>query len=392
MKHRLRWGLVVTLALVALGLTAWRLGWFAAPEPQSKGPPSAPVEVASVVEQSIADTLSVTGEFKSRQSVDLRPEVAGRIAQIHFKDGQLVEKGQVLVSLDDRLLKAELAQSKAEAELAGSNYNRAQDLFAKKFISARALDESKAAAEIAAAKRDLAQARLERAALSAPFAGRVGLRQHSVGDFVKDTDTVAIVEDSSRLMFDFRVPERFMSQVRPGQRLQIELLDQSKSVPAQVEAVDARIDAEGRFIALRAMVDNSKGQIKPGLFGRAKLNLVEREKALVVSEEALVGERDGFFVWRVKDGKAEKAPVQLGIRLEKSVEVLKGLSAGDQVVIAGQLKIRAPGQPLKVVGPGPGKQQAVGKPAGKPEQSNAKSGDPSAGGTAPKPPKDAKPQ
>ena len=360
MKHRLRWVLVAVLVLVVAGLGAWRLGWFAPPAPQSKGPPPAPVEVATVVEQSIADTLSVTGEFKSRQSVDLRPEVAGRIAEIHFKDGQSVDKGQLLVSLDDRLLKAELAQAKAEAELAASNYNRAQDLFAKKFISARALDESKAAAEVAAAKRDLSQARLDRMVLTAPFAGRVGLRQHSVGDFVKDGDTVAIVEDSSRLMFDFRVPERFMSQVRPGQRLQIELLDQTRSVQAQVEAVDARIDAEGRFIALRAMVDNSKGQIKPGLFGRAKLNLVEREKALVVSEEALVGERSGFFVWRVKDGKAEKVPVQLGIRLEKTVEVLKGLSAGDQVVIAGQLKIRAPGQALRIVPP-PG---SGNKPAG----------------------------
>ncbi|MFZ9841566.1 MAG: efflux RND transporter periplasmic adaptor subunit [Burkholderiaceae bacterium] len=373
MKHRLRWVLVVVLVLVVAGLGAWRLGWFAPPAPQSKGPPPAPVEVATVVEQSIADTLSVTGEFKSRQSVDLRPEVAGRIAEIHFKDGQSVDKGQLLVSLDDRLLKAELAQAKAEAELAASNYNRAQDLFAKKFISARALDESKAAAEVAAAKRDLSQARLDRMVLTAPFAGRVGLRQHSVGDFVKDGDTVAIVEDSSRLMFDFRVPERFMSQVRPGQRLQIELLDQTRSVQAQVEAVDARIDAEGRFIALRAMVDNSKGQIKPGLFGRAKLNLVEREKALVVSEEALVGERSGFFVWRVKDGKAEKVPVQLGIRLEKTVEVLKGLSAGDQVVIAGQLKIRAPGQALRIVPP-PG---SGNKPAG--SKTGEKSADKAAG-------------
>jgi membrane fusion protein (multidrug efflux system) len=371
-KHRFRLVLIVVLALIGLGLAAWRLGWFAPAAPQSKGPPPAPVEVAAVVEQSIADTLSVTGEFKSRQSVDLRPEVAGRIAQIHFKDGQSVDKGQLLVSLDDRLLKAELAQAKAEAQLAASNYSRAQDLFAKKFISARALDESKAAAEIAAAKRDLSQARLDRMVLTAPFAGRVGLRQHSVGDFVKDGDTVAIVEDSSRLMFDFRVPERFMSQVRPGQRLQIELLDQSKSVPAQVEAVDARIDAEGRFIALRAMVDNTKGQIKPGLFGRAKLNLVEREKALVVSEEALVGERNGFFVWRVKDGKAEKVPVQLGIRLEKSVEVTKGLAAGDQVVIAGQLKIRAPGQPLKVVAPpSAGGQKAGNKATAKPSPESA---------------------
>jgi hypothetical protein len=100
---------------------------------------------------------------------------------------------------------------------------------------------------------------------------------------------------------------------------------------------------------------------------------VEREKALVVSEEALVGERSGFFVWRVKDGKAEKVPVQLGIRLEKTVEVLNGLSAGDQVVIAGQLKIRAPGQALRIVPP-PG---SGNKPAG--SKTGEKSADKAAG-------------
>ncbi len=355
MKHRVRWLVAAAVVLLGLGLLAWRQGWLAPQEQAPKGPPPAPVELSTVVEQAIAETLSVTGEFKSRQSVDLRPEVAGRIAQIHFRDGQIVDKGQLLVSLDDRLLKAELAQASAEAELAASNYTRAQDLFAKKFISARALDESKAAAQIAQAKRELAQARLERTALSAPFAGRVGLRQHSVGDFVKDGDVVAIVEDSSRLLFDFRVPERFMSEVRRGQKLTIELLDQGKSVEAVVEAVDARIDAEGRFIALRAAVDNSRDRIKPGLFGRAKLNLVEKPKALVLSEEALVGERDGFFVWRIRDGKTEKVPVKLGIRLEKTVEIVGGLSAGDQVVIAGQLKIRGPGQPVRVLGPAPAK-------------------------------------
>lgn len=312
------------------------------------GPPIV-VEVLPVVQRDISEVLSVTGEFRAVNSVELKPEIAGRIVRINYKDGQSVAAGDLLIGLDDRIARAELAQAQAEADLAASNFKRAQDLFGRQFISSRGLDEAKANAEIAAAKRDLAQARLARTELRAPFAGRVGLRHHSVGDYVKDGELLAVLEDNRRVHFDFRVPERFAELVRVGQRLMVQTDQADRAMPAQVAAVDVRVDQDGRFLQLRALVDNPGQQFKTGMFGRARLNLYDRPGALLVSEEALVGDREGFFVWRVKDGRVEQARIQTGIRLQREVEVRSGLALGDSVVVAGQLKIRAPGQPVRAM-------------------------------------------
>ena len=322
-------------------------------KPGAKGPggggPPTVVEVLPVVQRDISETLSVTGEFRSVESVEVRPEVSGRIMRIDYRDGQMVGAGDLLLALDDRLVRAELAQAQAEADLAASNFRRAQDLYGKQFISSRGLDEARANAEIAAARRDLAKARLARTEMRAPFAGRVGLRQHSVGDYVKEGELLAVLEDSRRMHFDFRVPERFADLVRVGQRLVVQTEQADRSMAVQVAAVDVRVDQDGRFLQLRAVIDNPSQQIKTGMFGRARLNLYDRPGALLVSEEALVGDRQGFFVWRVKEGRVEQARIETGIRLQREVEVKKGLAAGDQVVVAGQLKIRAPGQPVKAV-------------------------------------------
>lgn len=312
------------------------------------GPPTV-VEVLPVVQRDISEVLSVTGEFRAVNSVELKPEIPGRIVQIGYRDGQSVAAGDLLIGLDDRIARAELAQAQAEADLAASNFKRAQDLFDRQFISSRGLDEAKANAEIAAARRDLAQARLARTELRAPFAGRVGLRQHSVGDYVKDGELLAVLEDSRRMHFDFRVPERFAEMVRVGQRLMVQTDQTDRTLPARVAAVDVRVDQDGRFLQLRAVVDNPGQQFKTGMFGRARLNLYDRPGALLVSEEALVGDREGFFVWRVKDGRAEQVRIQTGIRLQREVEVRSGLALGDSVVVAGQLKIRAPGQPVRAM-------------------------------------------
>ncbi len=351
-RSRPRWVVAAVVLLLLLGLLAWRMGWLRGGDAGRAGQdamPPVPVEVSLVVKKTVLDQLSVTGSFMAVESVDLRPEVAGRIAEIRFRDGQQVSRGMLLIRLDDSVVKAELAQAQAEAELALSNYRRAQDLFARNFISSRALDEAKANSEIAAAKRDLFEARLQRTQISAPFAGRVGLRQHSPGDYVKDGEVVAVVEDTSRLYFDFSVPERYVGRVQAGQSVSIQADQLREPILARVTALDARVDAEGRFLQLRAVVPNPSGKLRSGLFARGRLVLTERAEALVISEEAIVGEQRGFFVWRVREGKVEKVPVQLGTRMETEVEILSGLAEGDQVVIAGQLKIRRPGQPAKVL-------------------------------------------
>ena len=377
MRFNLRLFVVLLIGLTLLLLAAYRMGWLdqlmSAPEAPtqaqgSQGPQAAkgpagpggsgpggrpamatPVEVAKVVRREVSDMLRVTGEFKATDRVDLRPEIAGRIVELGFRDGQKVSVGQILVKLDDSLLRAEYAQAKAEADLAESNFARAQELFDRQFISPRGLDEAKANAAVAKARRDLSFARLARTEIRAPFAGRAGLKDWSIGDYVKEGERLVTIEDTERMHFDFRVPERFASQVSVGQVLSIQTEGVRDDRLYRVSAVDVEVDQNGRFLRVRAITPNSDGRWKSGMFGRAGLRLKTIDNGLLVSEEALVGDREGFFVWKVVEGKAQKVRIELGIRLEKEVQVVQGLAEGDEVVIAGQLKIRAPGQDVRVL-------------------------------------------
>jgi membrane fusion protein (multidrug efflux system) len=357
---RIRWVLLVLIVLAG-GVVWWKFKPASPVQPSGptaekgaaagpSGRPSPGVEVKPVVQRDLQDELVATGEFRAVESVLIRPEVAGRVAKIHFKDGARVQAGDLLISLDDALIQAELAQSEAEARLAESNRQRAEDLFAQRFISSRALDEARANASIAAARRDLARARLARTQIRAPFAGQVGLRQISPGGYVKEGEALVSLEDSEELFFDFRVPERYAHLVQVNQGVRVEADALEKPLTAKVAAVDARVEADGRFLQIRSRVQNSAQRLRSGVFGRARLTVLARLGALVVSEEALVGEKAGYFVWKVQDGKVAKVPVQVGLRLEREVEVRGDLTAGDQVVIAGQLKIRSPGQSVRVLG------------------------------------------
>ncbi|MGA1155602.1 MAG: efflux RND transporter periplasmic adaptor subunit [Burkholderiaceae bacterium] len=380
MRFNFRLFVVLLIGLALVLLVAYRMGWLdqvmsgsggspqgptaqgaSAPKAPGGGGPArpgamaAPVEVAKVIRREVSDTLWVTGEFKATDRVDLRPEIAGRIAELGFRDGQKVTPGQVLVRLDDSLLRAEYAQAKAEADLAQSNLARAQELFDRQFISPRGLDEAKANAAVAKARQDLSFARLARTEIRAPFAGRAGLKDWSVGDYVKEGERLVTIEDTDRMHFDFRVPERFAGQVSVGQVLSIQTEGYSDDRLYRVSAVDVEVDQNGRFLRLRAVTPNADGRWKTGMFGRAGLRLKTIDDGLLVSEEALVGDREGFFVWRVSEGKVQKVRIKLGIRLEKEVQVLEGLAEGDEVVVAGQLKIRTPGQDVRILNAAGGK-------------------------------------
>lgn len=224
--------------------------------------PRAPaVEVAKVEVISLRDDAQTVGTLRSRQGVMLRPEVAGRIQSIGFGDGARVRRGQVLVQLDDTLQRAEVKQAAAQVSLAQANYKRNQELVAQNFVAQRVLEESAASLQVAEAQQSLACARLERMRLVAPFDGTVGIRNINIGDFVKDGADLVNIEDIGTMYVDFRLPERFQTRVRNGQEveLQIDALP-GRMFRARVEAIDPQIDANGRSIAVRALLPNTPGE------------------------------------------------------------------------------------------------------------------------------------
>ena len=326
--------------------------------PGGPGGPT-PVEVIVVKPVTVQEDLSAVGSLRSNESVVLRPEVSGRIATIGFRDGQAVKKGQLLVGLDATLNEAEVAQYRAEYDLALSSLKRSEDLAQQKFISSSARETAASNAQVAEARLKLAQARLSKMRIVAPFDGVVGIRGVSLGDYVKDGADLVNVEDIRNLKVDFRLPERNLSQIRVGQSVEV-LADALPGVPwqGQIEAINPRIDANGRSLELRARLDNTSGRLRPGMFVRVRVIVGERD-GLLVPEEAIVPQGEEFFVYKVVDGAARRVPVKIGVRRAAQVEIVQGVAAGDQVVTAG-MRLSRDGQPVRVLPSGGGKDAGGG--------------------------------
>jgi membrane fusion protein (multidrug efflux system) len=330
------------------------------------GMPPMPVEAVPVRVGAVARTITSVGSLLSNESVVIRPEVAGRIAEIAFKEGQRVAKGAVLVRLDDSVAKATLAQAQASISFDKAELARAEELLSRNAVPARNRDQAYARLLTDQAAVQLAQAQLEKLTIVAPFDGVLGLRKVSIGDVVAAGKDIVNLEDIDTLKLDFRVPEAYLPAVKAGQKLAVSVdAFGGRKFEGEVYAIDPLIDVNGRALAVRARVSNADGALRPGLFARVTLTLTVDENAVLVPEQAVVAFGTDQFVFKVVDGKAAQTKVKLGDRRNAEVEISSGLKPEDVVVTAGQLKIRD-GAPVMVVDPAkapPGPQNG-GKPSG----------------------------
>ena len=370
---------VSVLALIALGT----YGYYAnrsplAPKPAggqkpsgapaAGGPPGGfalPVESARVSVETLQEDVNAVGSLRSNESVVVRPEISGRIGAIDFIEGTQVRKGAALVVLDSSTQAAEVLQARANLALAQSNFERTQELERSKFVSANARDQALNGLKVAQANLALAEARLAKTRILAPFDATIGLRQVSVGDYVKEGQDLVTLEDMSALKLDFRLPENYFGKLKLGQLVEIKTdAFPGQAFKARLIAIDPLVDQAGRSLSLRAKLDNPGGVLRPGMFASVRLILSERERAMTIPEEALVPLGTQQYVFRVVDGKVQRVPVKIGLRRNAKVEVTEGLAPGDEVVTAGQLKIRD-GAAVKTAPSGPpgGTNPAVAPPA-----------------------------
>jgi len=368
MASKILYPVIAAVGIAAASGAAW---WFqnrsmsttaAAPagtSPRTNGAdPSRPVTVEAVRVRvmKLTDDAQSVGSLRSRQSVMLRPEVSGRVVRLNFRDGERVRKGQLLVQFDDQLQQAQVKQSQAELSIARANHKRNEELLAQNFVSQRSLDESAANLEVAQAKLALAQATADRLRIIAPFDGIAGIRNVNVGDYLKDGTDIVNLEDIDTVYVDYRLPERYQTQVKAGQRVSVELdALPGRSFEARVQAVDPLIDANGRSIGVRASIPNRQLLLRPGMFARVNTLFGVRERAQVVPEEAIVPQGGRQFVIKLVPGPdndtlvSRRVEVKVGIRRPGQVEIVEGLQEGDTVVTAGQQRLQRDGSPVKVL-------------------------------------------
>lgn len=311
--------------------------------------PAAPVETALVETGRVTDEVESLGTLSANERVVIAPETAGRIIEIAFGEGDRVEKGQVLVRFDTSVQDAELQQAKADVSLADDTYERARSLAQRGTGTQVRLEEAAAQRDAARAKLALAQARLEKLTLTAPFDGVVGLRTTSVGNFVAVGENLVTLTDIDPIKVDFRVPELFLRQLKPNQRVEVSVdALPGRKFDGEVYAIDPIVDVNGRAIRLRAQIPNQDLALKPGLFARVKITVDTREGALMIPESAIIPGAGGKAVYAVDDGKVRLRPITIGKRMAGKVEVVEGLSAGMRIVTAGQMRLRD-GSPIEVM-------------------------------------------
>lgn len=315
------------------------------------GGPRGPVGVEAARAQTMALTEEVfaVGNLRANESVMIRPEIAGRVVRIGFTEGALVKQGDLLVELDRSVLLAQVEQARAELDLSKANYDRTADLAERKFVSASAKDQAAANLSVQQAKLRLAEAQLAKTQIFAPFSGVVGLRNFSVGDYVREAADLVLLEDVSKMKVDLRLPERFLGELKPGQAVEMRVDAYPQRVfRAALSALDVQVSADGRALVARGLLANPESLLRSGMFARAQIVLKERGSAVMVPEEAVHPMGADIYVYRIVDGKAMRAKVTTGLRREGRVEIVEGVAVGDLVVTAGQIKLTRDGTEVRV--------------------------------------------
>lgn len=312
-------------------------------------PPAIIVETAAL--HTVADRLEALGTLKANETVEITANVSETISKIRFQDGQPVEAGDILVELTDAEESALLAEAQSLADEARRQYERFEGLAARGSASESLVDERRREWRAADARLEAVRSRLRDRLITAPFSGRVGLRNVSPGALVSPGEAITTLVDDSRMKLDFSVPAIYFASVGPGTRIEaITPALPGQTFSGTVSSVDSTIDPATRALTVRAVIDNRDHELVPGMLMTLDVLRNERQ-AILVSEEAIVPQGEIRYVLVVQDSggalRAERRDVELGARMPGRVEVLSGLAVGEQIVTHGTLKVR-PGMPVRI--------------------------------------------
>ncbi len=311
------------------------------------------VATAEVTEREFADVVTALGTARANESVAITAKVSDTISRIGFDSGERVVSGQVLIEQTDREEAAALNEARATRREAQQEQERFRDLAERGIAPSQRVQETQAALDRAIARVGAVEARMADRIIRAPFDGRVGLRNISVGELVGPGDVIATLDDDSVIKLDFTVPERFFAALEAG----IPLRARSDAYPDRVfegviAEVETRIDPVTRSVIVRAEIPNPDGLLRPGMFMTVEIRRGERVRP-AIPEGALIRVSDDAFVYVVVETETghsvQRRPVDVGLRTSGVLEILSGLEAGEQVVSEGTHRVQ-PGMPVQIAG------------------------------------------
>ena len=310
-----------------------------------------PASVSAVIAESRdwQPSLRAVATLAPVNGTDLAVEVAGVVSRVEFVSGALTKKGAVLIQIDDSSDRAELAGLEADLTLARSNLERAETLIAKSLTSREGLDSARNAVERAQAAVTSKRALIAKKSIRAPFDGTLGIRNVNVGEYVSAGKVVVGLQDLDTLFADFSVPQQQIRSLTPGQPARV-TVDAYPGQPfdGRITAVDSQVDDVTHTLRAQVTIANTGRVLRPGMYAVVEIELPLLRGVVVVPKVAITYSLYGDSVFvlheeKAEDGssalKAQRVPVKLGFEHDDEVVVSAGVVAGDQVVIAGQLKL-----------------------------------------------------
>lgn len=298
------------------------------------------VEVEKIKKVVMPKYINTIGELKANASVVIHSELNGCIKELAFTEGSLVNKGDLLIRIDDAQFQAELRSNKAQLLAAKAEFERFKKLHDSGVGSGREYDKALAEMDIAKSRVEMAEAQLKKTEIRAPFEGTIGIIDVGPGSFVQTNQELVTLVDQTPIKVKFGVPGKFVNDVGIGQTVELKVdACKNRTFQGTVEAVDSHVDSATNSVWLRASIPNDHGTLKAGLFANVTLVIGEQGDTITVDEASVerIGEQE--FVWIVDNGKARRTGVLTGMRDKGRIEVVAGLKEGQIVVVSGQLRL-----------------------------------------------------
>ncbi len=346
---RLLYGLLVVVIVFIAAYPKLDLG---EKEPEaspvaSRQPSVLTVDAKKVAHEKLDYAVNVTGTVVADESVDLNAEVSGKVETIRFQEGQEVKQGQILVRLNADELEAELVKLRFTQKLNEDNEFRQRKLLEKEAISREEYEIALTTLNTSEAEIKLLETRLAKHTVRAPFSGKIGLREVSVGSYLNPGTRIARIYKIDPIKIDFAIPGRYLEDINVGDKLKFTVDAYDEVFDGIIYALEPQIDLQSRSIKLRAQSPNQDKKLLPGQFAKIELILDEIDDAILVPAIAVIPELNQTKVYVLDGEEVAVRIVKTGIRTADEVQVIEGLEPGDIVITSGLLQIR-PGMKVNV--------------------------------------------
>ena len=342
----------IAVVLIILGMLAYPkvMPLFSTPANenpvQSRGG-TLQVEAVQIEEETVEDQIFTSGSVLAEEDVELSPEASGIITDILFDEGTMVSEGDLLVKINDSELQAEKRRATFRLNLAEQREERQKALLERGGISQDDYDATLNEVNVIRSELDLINARIDQTEIRAPFSGQIGLKYVSEGSYVSPNSQIASLQSLNPIKIDFSIPERYISRVAIGDRINFTVQGVDSTFTGEVYAIEPRISRDTRSISIRARSDNNDRLLFPGAFANITLVLDEINDALMVPTIAVVPELNSQKIYMVKNGLVEEVRVQTGLRTSEKVQLISGVAPGDTVLTTGILQAN-PGSEVEI--------------------------------------------